>query len=82
MEQEMSHSYYPQREPDLFEEVGDGQCCWTESGKVAHVFAYAHPLKAFFLSLIPCPVTFFLCQVNENLVMLETHVLRYLSHVM
>lgn len=41
------------RQSDLFEEIGDSECCWTESGKVTHFIPDAHPLKAFLLPLIP-----------------------------
>lgn len=52
---------YYDRQSDLLEEVGDGQCCWTEGGKIAHVVRNTHALKPPFLSLIPCPMAFFLC---------------------
>lgn len=64
MERRASHRWRQHREPDLFEEVGDGQRCRPESGKVAHVFCDAHPLEAFLLSLVPRPVPLFLCQEN------------------
>lgn len=62
----MSHMHYRKTESDLLEEVGDGQRCWTESGKVTHVIANTHPLKPLFLSLIPCPMTFSLCKEEKS----------------
>lgn len=84
MEQGASHHCQQQREPDLFEEIGDGQCCWPESGKVAHVFRDAHPLKAFLLSLVPRPKTFFLCVENvfQKIAMLAMHTPAHWSHMM
>lgn len=45
-------------ESDLLEEVGDGQCCWSERGEVAHVVTDAHPFEPFLFLLVPCSVTF------------------------
>lgn len=55
------------RESDLFKEVGDGQCSWTESGKVTHVVPDTHPLAPLFLSVIPCSVALSLWQEETTL---------------
>lgn len=83
MEQVVSNHCHQQREPDLFEEIGDGQCCGPERGKVAHVFRNAHPLEAFLLSLIPRPMTFFLCRENrfKKIALLEMHTPARWSHM-
>ena len=50
----------------LFEEVGDSQSCWAESCEVTHVIPDTHPLEPLFLSLVPCPMTFSLCQDGKS----------------
>lgn len=42
----------------LLEEVGNGECCRTESGKVTHVITDAHPLEPLLLSFVPRSMTF------------------------
>lgn len=69
----MSHKHYHWTESDLFEEVGDSQCCRTESGKITHVIPYTHPLKPLFLSFIPCSVTFSLWWEEKNHIISERH---------
>lgn len=84
MERGVSRHCQQAREPDLLEEIGDGQRCWPESGKVAHVLRDAHPLEAFLLSLVPRPKTFFLCPENvlKKIAMLATHTPAHWSHMM
>lgn len=84
MERGASHQRQQAREPDLLEEIGDGQRRWPESGKVAHVLRDAHPLEALLLSLVPRPETFFLCPENvlKKIAMLATHTPAHRSHMM
>lgn len=67
---DMSHK----TESDLFKEVCDGQCCWTESGKVTHLIPNTHPLKALLLPLIPSSMTFSLWREENSYHILARHV--------